>query len=419
MPNKKYSFPAENTNGSVSIADNKIRCEGNSYFYNSEVTIDQIQYVYVIVNANKESFLFIFDHHQHTIPTTSTGFESVYRELSKRFLFDDALFFETIYKQDPAKKKIWRRTYEPTYEILQAKHEDYHLGFEILSPEPQFISWDVTFATLEENDAVYRATSPYGQTLLKYKYPIRIGNIKLSDVASYFDKVRMDAPVLEFHTDCFDQKGTDKSYNELKETLIRDLGSDANKAGYERPDQKNIYFDADSMSISICYTYDSAHMYNGGYTSFTIQNRRSYPELLIDAAYENRLSVSSFLLIDGNVSMPNDYKKNEKIKRRPPQIADQFKDKTIIWRDDVNDKIGFTCGNFSQVYSKKEIKAFSIQNTLPARGRGGSSLIIILEQDVNHYEIFSEECRFFDGLAQKIMQLTNKELTFEQEYYDC
>ena len=118
MPNKKYSFPAENTNGSVAITGNKIRCEGNSYFYNSEVTIDHIQYVYVIVNANKESFLFIFDHHQHTIPTTSIGFEAVYTELSNRFLFDDALFFETIYKQEPAKKQIWRRTYVPTYEIL-------------------------------------------------------------------------------------------------------------------------------------------------------------------------------------------------------------------------------------------------------------------------------------------------------------
>lgn len=419
MPNKKYSFPAENTNGSVAIADNKIRCEGNSYFYNSEVTIDQIQYVYVIVNANKESFLFIFDHHQHTIPTASIGFETVYTELSKHFLFDDALFFETIYKQEPAKKQIWRRTYEPTYEILQTQFKDYHLGFEILSPEPQFISWDISFAALEENDAVYRATSPYGQTLLKYKYPIRIGNIKLSDVASYFDKVRMDAPVLEFHTDCFDKKGTDKSYNDLKEVLVRDLGAEANKTGYERADQKNIYFYVDDMSISICYTYDSPHLYNGGYTSFTIQNRRAYPELLIDTAYENKLVVSDFLLIGGNVSIPNDYKKNEKIKRRPPIIADQFKDKTVIWIDDVNDKIGFACGGFSQVYTKGEIKAFSIRNTLPARGRGGSTLALIIEQGVNHYEIFSEECHFFDPVAEKIIQLTNKELTFEQEYYDC
>ena len=419
MANKKYTFPAENTNGNVTLDDNKIYCEGNSYFSNSEVSIDQIQYVYVIVKANKESFLFIFDHHQHTIPTASTGFEAVYTELSKRFLFDDVLFFETISKQEQAKKQIWRRTYEPTYTLLQSQYQDYHLGFEILSPQPQFISWDISFAALEKNDAVYRATSPYGQTLLKYKYPIRIGNIKLSDMASYFDKVRIDAPVLEFHTDCFDQKGTDKSYNDLKEALIRDLGIDANKVGYERADQKNIYFDVDNMSISICYTYDSAHMYNCGYTSFTIQNRRAYPELLIDTTYENKLVVSNFLLLDGSVSMPNDYKKNEKIKRRPPIITNQFKDKTVIWIDDVNDRIGFACGAFSQVYTKEEIKAFSIRNILPARGRGGSTLAFIIKEGVNHYEIFSEKCHFFDRLAEKIIQLTNKELTFEPEYYDC
>lgn len=419
MLNKKYTFPAENTNGHVTLLNDKIHCRGNSYFSNSDVTIDTIQYMYVIVNAKKESFLFIFDHHQHTIPTTSTGFEAVYTELSKRFLLDDDLFFKTISKQEPAKKEIWRRTYETTYVILPVQHSDYHLGFEILSPEPQFISWDISFAALEKNDSVYHATSPYGQTLLKYKYPIRVGNIKLYDVASYFDKVRMDAPVPEFHTDCFDQKGTDKSYNDLKEVLVRDLGPDANKAGYERADQKNIYFDVDNMSVSICYTYDSAHLYNGGYTSLTIQNRRTYPELLIDAAYENKLVVSAFFLIGGSVTMRHDYKKNAKIKRRPPIIADQFKDKTVIWMDDVNERIGFACGAFSQVYSKDEIKAFSIRNTLPARGAGGSTLALILEQDVNHYEIFSEKCHFFDAYADKIVQLTNKELSFEPEYYDC
>jgi hypothetical protein len=419
MANKKYTFPPENTNGNVTLADNKIHYEGTSYFYNGEVLIDQIQYVYVIVNEKRESFLFIFDHHQHTIPTTNNGFAALYTELSRRFLFDDTSFFETISKQEAAKKQIWRRTYEPTYTILPAKHQDYHLGFEILSPEPQFICWDISFADLEKNDAVYLATSPYGQTLLKYKHPIRIGNIILSDVASYVDKVRIDAPLPEFHTDCFDKKGTDKSYNDLKEVLVRDLGSEANKAGYERADQKNIYFAIANMSISICYTYDSAYMYNGGYTSFTIQNRRDYPELLVDTVYENKVVVSSFLLLDGHALMPNDYKKNGKIKRRPPVIADQFKDKTIIWTDEVNERIGFACGAFSQVFAKREIKAFSIRNTLPARGRGGSSLALILEPGVHHYEVFSAECHFFDRFAEKITQLTGKEVSFEPEYYDC
>jgi hypothetical protein len=49
MANKKYTFPPENTNGNVTLADNKIHYEGTSYFYNGEVLIDQIQYVYVIV----------------------------------------------------------------------------------------------------------------------------------------------------------------------------------------------------------------------------------------------------------------------------------------------------------------------------------------------------------------------------------
>ena len=280
MQNDKNKFPVVSATGAVSILGNTINSKGDSYMFTSDVNIDQIQYVYVIVNAKKESFLFLFDHHQHTIPTNHAGFESVYKQLSNRFSFDDELFFKTITNQQVAKKQIWRRTYKPTYDVLQTQHADYGKGFEILSPEPQFISWDTTSADLEINDAVYFAISPYGHSLLKYKYPIRFGNIVLYDIASYFNNVRKDAPVLEFHIDCFDEKATDESYNQLKEVLVRDLGFDLNRAGYERADQKNIRFEINDMSLSICYTYDSDHMYNCGYTLLRIQNCRKYSELL-------------------------------------------------------------------------------------------------------------------------------------------
>ena len=117
--------------------------------------------------------------------------------------------------------------------------------------------------------------------------------------------------------------------------------------------------------------------------------------------------------------MRNDYKTNEKVKRRPLTIAEQFKDKTVIWMDDINNKIGFACGAYSQVYTKDEIKALSIGNILPARGRGGSDLYLILEQDKNHYGIFSASCHFFDRYVDEIVQLTHKKLSFEPEYHDC
>lgn len=81
---KNQIFPEECNDGTVKIDGNKIICEGNYGIQSCEVNIDDIQYAYVIVNANKQSFLFLFDHHQNSIPTIFKGFKNVYEELSKK-----------------------------------------------------------------------------------------------------------------------------------------------------------------------------------------------------------------------------------------------------------------------------------------------------------------------------------------------
>lgn len=145
----------------------------------------------------------------------------------------------------------------------------------------------------------------------------------------------------------------------------------------------------------------------------------NYPDLLIDHDYENKLVISNFLILDGKIGISKDYKKNERIKRRQQKITDQFQDQTIIWIDDVNNKIGFSSNQFSQVYGKEEIKSFCIQNILPAKGAGGGYLEFVLENQKYNYSIFTEHCNFFDKYADKIRNLTNKELVFGQEYHDC
>ncbi len=412
-------FPEESGDGSLRIIGNKISCEGNYGIYSSEVCIDNLQYAYVTVNSSNQVFLFLFDHHQHYIPVHYTGFKNVYEVLSAKFSFNDAVFFESIYKKEVLKKEIWRRIYEPTYSILNGDFNDYDQGFEIQSPEREFISWKTTYETVENNTSVVFEKSPYGQQLLTFKYPVRFGNIQLMNFYSYFDRVRKDAPVSEFFEQCFNAAATDTSYTDLKHVLVRDLGLDPNRTGYERADQKNIYFNANGISISICYTYNSDWHFDCGYTSFAIKNLRDYPALLIDAEYESELVVSDFLIFPGKIYMPSDYKSNEKVKRRPQKITDQFQNKTVVWRDDVNRKIGFACGNFSQVYDQEEIKSLIIQNVLPAKGGGSGSLELVLEKGVNHYSILSGKCHCFDTYPNALKQLIKKDLAFGEEHHDC
>lgn len=414
---RKNNFPDECNDGTVKIVGNKIICEGNHGIQSCEVNIDDIQYAYVIVNVNKQSFLFLFDYHQNSIPTIYKGFKNVYEDLSQRFKFDDSTFFDNVNRKVELKKEIWRRQYEPTYVLLNGNFNDYEKGFEIQSPNKQFISWETTYKELENNENIILEKSPYGQKIAKIKFPIRIGNIIIKDFKSYFDNSRTDSPILHFYSQCYDKKGTDKSYNDLKSVLLKDIKIDDKKLSYERSDQKNCNFDFNGMNLSICYTYDSDWQFNCGYTSFTIENKRNYPDLLLDINYEENLEVSEYLILDGKIGISEDYKRSNKVKRRQPKITDLFNEQTIIWRDDKNNKIGFSSNQFSQVYDKEEIKSFAIQNILPAKGSGGGYLEIVLEN--KKYAIFSESCNFFDKYADQIRNLTSKELTFEQEYHDC
>lgn len=414
---RKNNFPNECNDGTVKIVGNKIICEGNNGIQSCEVNIDDIQYAYVIVNVNKHPFLFLFDYHQNSIPTIYKGFKKVYEELSQRFKFDDSTFFDNVNRKVELKKEIWRRQYEPTYELLNGNFNDYEKGFEIQSPGKQFISWDTTYKELEKNENIIFEKSPYGQKIAKIKFPIRIGNIIIKDFNSYFDNSRTDSPILHFYSQCYDKKGTDKSYNDLKSVLLNDIKIDEKKISYERSDQKNCNFDFNGMNLSICYTYDSDWQFNCGYTSFTIENKRNYPDLLLDNNYEENLEVSAHLILDGKIGISEDYKRSNKVKRRQPKIIELFQEQTIIWRDDKNNKIGFSSNLFSQVYDKEEIKSFSIQNILPAKGSGGGYLEIVLEN--KKYAVFSESCNFFDKYADQIRNLTSKELTFGQEYHDC
>lgn len=414
-----YKFPEEKNAGHISINSDKIICKSDDSFRNCEISIKDMQYAYVIVNVKGESSLFIFDHHQNWLPTNYIGFSEVYNELSSRFNFNDDIFFESIKKSTPQKKEVWRKKYDATYQILNENYNDYELGFEIQSPESEFISWDDTYENLSQKDNVYFEKSPYGQKIAKFKYPVRVGNIIFKDFSSYFDNGRTDVPVLHFFTHCIDKSNSDKSYFELKERLQKDFLKENQLLGYERNDQNSFSFKANGMLISLVYTYDSDWQFDGGYTSFSIKNQREYPELLIDPEYEKEIEVSNYITIPRKIWTSSDYKANGNIKRRPMHLLPGNNDTPAIWIDNKNSKIGFADKTHCQVFNKSEIISFTIQNILPARGSGGSYLELNFKDKSQNYTVFTGMCHAFDSYKDKISELTGLEIEMAPEYHDC
>jgi hypothetical protein len=303
------------------------------------------------------------------------------------------------------------------YEIIKnGSFSDYGKGFEIQSPIKEFILWDITYDQLGLNKNLLLEAIPHRLRVCKFKYPVRIGNILMKDFCYYPDNERKDVAILGFFCRCYDETSTDASYNEIKDLLLRDFGNENKVSEYERQDQKSCGFKAKGMLFNIVYTYGNDKQFIRRYSSFAIENLREYPQLLIDLEYEELMEVTSWIVLPLNINTSHDYKRIERIKRRPNKLPNNGL--PIIWLDDKNNKIGFADDRHCQMFDKFEIESFTIQNILPAKGPGGGYLEISFKDNRDKYTILSGRCYDFDPFKKKISKLTMKEVLLGPEYHD-
>ena len=417
MSNYNRIFPKETTEGHVSLIGNLIITKSNNSLYESEIDIHQLLYIYIVVDRDGRSLLFFFDHYQHLIPTDFTGFRKMYEDLSNLLVINEVILFQNIFKKEKLKKLIWRKLISSNYQLISDKvNHDYTKGIEIQSDNITFIDWDTIAKSYKNIEGIHYEQSPYDQTITKFNYPVRIGNVILNELTAFENK-RDDVPILHFYTQCYNDDSSDKSYFELRDQLIQDFGDKESYLGYERDDQKCYSFNAEGMTISIVYTYDSEYGFEGGYTSIEIKNKREYPELLIDSEYEKKGQIDDYLYIDEEIETSSNYKFNPRIKQKFSKLNANMINKPIIWMDIKNDSIGFAYKKYYQVFKRSQIKSFSIQNVLPAKGSGGGYLQINLS-DNSYTNIFSGKCHIFDEYVKKISGLTGIQVSIAEEYYD-
>ena len=219
------NFPDESNSGNVWKRANIIFYQKNDNSYTGEINCDKLRYVYLVINIHGEASLFLFDQHQHYIPVNFNGFKDIYIALSEKLGFNDKVFFEYLHSKEIVKKELWRRMRSRNYHIAEdGQRGDYTQGFEIQSPGKEFIAWDTTYAELAENRHVFLEESPYGQKILTFSFPVRVGNISLKNLRAYLDNQRRDdVPMLHFYADCYDEDNSHQSYFELKKALDEDI----------------------------------------------------------------------------------------------------------------------------------------------------------------------------------------------------
>ncbi len=411
-----------NDSGEVKIVNGvTVKSSGRHKVYDCEFNLNAIEYAYLVVNSQLESYLFVFTNHpvrQNFISVQYKGFQKVYDTLSEKYGFNDALFKKYVQSDKPLKACIWRRRHAPNYEVVNEPMTDLGDGFEIQSPEKEFVSWDMPLGTLRQKSFIEIKPNSFGSHTLSFKFPVRLGNLILNNLQTTLYKDREDMPLLTFSTSCFDESNTDRSYRDIKQ-LFLDAVKTKNPSGYERKDQKHTSFTIKGITFSITYTYDSEYGFESGDTSLTIANNREYNELLVNKDYEDKMEVSKYLILKKGIHFQGLYQRNSRIKRTPPKLELLCGGKPAIWLDNKNGKIGYAANGLAHILGSSEIVDIKIQNTLPAKGAGRADMELNLKTEEYNYAVFSGNCKDFDSYVDEIEKVTEKKVIFLPETMDC
>ncbi|MCT3662454.1 hypothetical protein HZR00_08010 [Elizabethkingia anophelis] len=401
----------------------EIRIEGDTLFYKDHGNIENanlnaLKYAYVQI-LGEVPFLFVFADHQQYISTELRGFEEVYHELSNRFHFDNETFFAVCKaRKEDEKVKIWAKKMPRNYQILDEYPDDVDFGYEVYAQSRQMMSWDTTYEQLEASGCVEAYFTDFGARYLRFRYPVRIEGILIDQLEVYADNVSTNRPVQEFFVNLYDETNTDKSYQQLRGLWIDD-DIDINQYGYEREDQCYLQFVlANGINASICYTYDKEYAYDDGSTSLHFYNKREYRYFLENKEYEEVMEISGLIPFHNRLDMKVNYIDNDSVKYLPLKVKELLVEKSGIWIDNTNHKIGFAGIDTALILDLEKIKYFTLQNVLPAKGAGYADLIVHLSTG-NYLYVFIEDTYFFDQFAQQLEHMTKKQVEIPEAYYNC
>lgn len=401
----------------------EIWIDENTLFYKQfdrieTVNLSLLKYAYVQILGNVP-FLYIFTDMQHYISTELLGFDLVYRELSNIYKFDDNTFFQVSKANvEDSKAKIWAKNIGRNYTLMDDYLADGNLGYEVYSEPKQMISWDTTYEQLEKLGLVQTYVTDYGVQYLRFIYKVRIEGIVIDQLELYAENVIANRPVQEFFVDLYDETNTDASYKELRAFWL-DEDIDVEKYGWERPDQCYLKFIfADDIYASICYTYDDESGDDNGSTTLHFYNNRSYDYFLENSDYEESIEITQIILFKKKIDINVNYIDHEGVKFIPQKVKDLMRGNSGIWLDSLNKKIGFVGIEHALILDIGQIKSFSFQNTLQARGPGYSDFIVHFKSG-DYLTVFNDDTFYFDQFSEQVKKMTHKNVQIPEAYPNC
>ena len=299
--------------------------------------------------------------------------------------------------------------------LLSANHNDYHLGFEVQSPEPKFFSWDMTYDEVIASPYV-EWDSPFDLDYEVYeyyyfKYPVRVGSLLFSKFEFRIHNTqRRDIAVREYYTSG-DKQVEEFDFWQVHHQLEKDLPINDH---YKTREDLYSFFRKDEMSFIIIYYGEPQHQY----VFLNIINARDCPELVVPIENENTIQLTDFVLFPKDaIGIHTNYQENEAVKRRPPLLTERFGKRTVLWPDEVNNQIGVSAGEFCNLFPLSEIEKVYLERMLPAKGHGADYIFIQYKNEKYPTKILEAENHFFDDTD--LEKIFKQKILFGGEYCNC
>lgn len=301
--------------------------------------------------------------------------------------------------------------------LLSENHTDYHLGFEVQSPEPKFFSWDATYEEVIASPLV-EWDSPFDLDYEVYeyyyfKYPVRVGNLLFSKFEFRIHNTqRRDIAVREYYANG-DTQVEDFDFWQVHQQLEKHLSLDEH---YKTREDLYSFFQKDGMTFLSVYYGEPQHQY----VFFNIINASKYPELITPIENEENIQLTDWVLFPKEyIGIETNYQENEIVKRRPSLLTERFGDQAVLWRDEVNKQLGVSVGEFCNIFSLSNIKKVDIDRMLPAKGHGADYIFIQYKNEKYPTKILEGKNNLLDNHIVTLKKIFGMTIEITGFYYNC
>ena len=300
--------------------------------------------------------------------------------------------------------------------ILLQNHTDYHLGFEVQSPELKFFSWDATYEEVIASPWVKQIFyKDYGEGQLSrqfaFKFPVRVGNFLFYNFEFGFtSRQRTDIAVREYRFTS--KKGASKhDFLQICEQFNKDLS-------HREVDEylENLYYNNHTDDISFRMQYNGEARYQDFFLS--IYNTRDYCQII--KPLENDIQLAEYVVFPPkDIRMDTNYQEDISVKLRPPLLTERFGNQSILWRDEKNQQIGVSVDKFVRVFPLSDIEKVYIERMFPAKGHGADYIFIQYKNEKYPTKILEGKNNLFDNHIVTLKKIFRMPIEITGFYYNC